>query len=173
MSEALPTPILAAILATATTLGDVPWLVAGSTARALAGFATAPRDLDIEIGGADAVRAASALGVAVGERVDARSRSWSATAWHGSVEIDLTAGLTLLGPGGVLPPDFDLMRRFATSVEIDGRTVQVAPIEEQIVRILITGSEDRRARFVRETPDGWSAREDYVALRLTAARAAR
>ena len=85
----------------------------------------------------------------------------------------MTAGLTLIGPGGILPPDFDLMRQFATEATVDGRSVPVAPLEEQIVRILVSGNEARRARFVRESPADYIARSDYVELRLAAARAAR
>lgn len=156
----------------ATTL-DVAWLVAGSTARALSGFATTPRDLDIEVASADIDRAAISLGLVAHDAHDPRARSRRAAGRIGDVELDVTAGLTLTGPGGILPPDFDLMCRFATPMDVAGHLVLVAPLEEQIVRILVSGNEERRARFVREAPADFVARSDYVELRLDAARAAR
>ena len=61
----------------------------------------------------------------------------------------------------------------ATDHVIEGTTVRAAPLEEQIVRILVSGDEARRQRFVSESPEGWEAREPYVVRRLDAARAAR
>jgi hypothetical protein len=131
MTTPLSEPLTAAITAVADALTGVDWLITGSVARALSGFAATPRDLD------------------------------------------LTAGLTLIGPGGILPPDFDLMWQFSTEATVDGRSVRLAPLEEQIVRILVSGNEARRARFVREAAADYIARNDYVELRLAAARAAR
>lgn len=172
MSDLAP-PLQQALVAVALALGGIEWLVGGSTARALLGFATTPRDLDIEVTTDDVHRAAAALGTTAALAVDDRARSMRAGAEHGGVEIDVSAGLTLVGPGGNLPPDFALMWRFATPLPVAGHTVHVAPVEEQIVRILVSGHEARRARFVAEAPAGFIARDDYVSLRLDAARAAR
>ncbi len=172
MSE--PAPHLQQALAfTAAALTGIEWLVSGSTARALLGFATVPRDLDIEVATDDVHRAAAALGTTAAPEADEHARSVRAVFAHGGVEVDLTAGLTLVGPGGNLPPDFPLMWRFATPRLVAGLELRVAPVEEQIVRILVSGNEARRARFVSEAPPGFIARNDYVVLRLDAARAAR
>jgi hypothetical protein len=173
MPHELPRPLRSALLDVADALATVPWLVAGSTARALCGFDAVPRDLDIEVASSSTDRAAELLGMEASDRVDPRARSRRATGTIDGVEVDLTAGLTLIGPGGVLPPDFDLMQQFATTVTIDGRPVPVAPVEEQIVRILVGGDETRRVRLVAEAPAGFTPRGDYVELRLAAARAAR
>ncbi len=173
--DGLPRPFLDALDAVADRLdaAGVVWLVTGSGARALRGFATEPRDLDLEVAGADAAAAAAALGMAPDTTQDARGRSIRAVGAVAGMEVDLTAGLTLTGPGGVLPADFPLMAQFATHVRVGRRTVRVAPLEEQIVRILVTGDEARRRRFVEEAPDGFIALNDYVELRLGSARAAR
>ncbi len=175
----LPSPLSAVLTAAlrqiAEALGSagIDWLVAGGTARALSGFATTPNDLDIEVASADMDAAAAALGLSVTDARDATARSRRATGSVAGVDVDLTAGLVLTGPGGVLPPDFDLMTAFATTVDVGGRAVPVMPVEEQIVRILVTGDEERRPRFVREAPDGFVARDDYVSARLGSARATR
>lgn len=175
MHHSLSAVLTTALGQTARTLGSagIDWLVAGGTARALCGFATTPDDLDVEVASADIDAAAAALGLPVGDARDATARSRRATGFVAGVEVDLTAGLVLTGPGGVLPPDFDLMSDFATTVDIGGWTIPVMPVEEQIVRILVTGDEDRRLRFVREAPDGFVARDDYVSARLGSARATR
>ena len=175
----MPAPLHAALLTalrnTARTLdeADVPWVVTGSTARALSGFAVQPRDLDIEVPAAAMDAAASLLGLTVTDVRDAQARSRRGAGTAGPVPVDVSAGLVLMGPAGVLPPDFDLMASFATAVDIGGRTVPVMPLEEQIVRILITGDESRRRRFVEEAPDGFVPRDDYVSARLGSARATR
>lgn len=169
----LPGPLEAALLDIADALSALSWLVTGSTARALAGFAARPRDLDIEVAAGLADEAARRLDLSLSDQVDSRARSRRAGGRIAGVDVDLTAGLTLIGPSGILPPDFDLMLRFATTVSIDGRPIALAPLEEQMVRILISGDESRRARFVAEAPGDFRPRNDYVELRLAAARAAR
>lgn len=173
MTAPLSEPLTAAIVAVADALAGSRWLVVGSVARVLSGFATTPRDLDIEVAAAQIDQAAERLGLDVVDTRDGRASSRRATGEIAGIEIDLTAGLTLFGPGGILPPDFDLMAQFATQATVAGCSIPVAPLEEQIVRILISGNEDRRLRFVREAPADYIARNDYVELRLAAARAAR
>lgn len=173
MNEALPEPISRVLLDVSGRLASVTWLVTGSTARALMGFTTTPRDLDIEVATVDIDKAAAALGLDVHAVEEGAGRSLRATGMLDDVEVDLTAGLTIVGPGGVLPPDFDLMARSAATLPLGEHEVRVAPLEEQIVRILISGNEARRARFVREAPDGWIPLSDYVERRLGTARAAR
>jgi len=171
----LPAALTSALLRCAQLLGaaDVPWLVAGGTARALSGFATPPRDLDVEVPAEHMAEAADALGLTATTAIDPGARSTRAMGHLEGVEIDLTAGLVLTGPGGILPPDFDLMSRFAESVDLGGVHVRVMPPEEQIVRILVAGDEERRLRFVGEAPAGYVPREDYVSARLGSARAIR
>ncbi len=175
MHHSLSAVLTTALGQTARTLGSagIDWLVAGGTARALSGFATTPDDLDIEVASADVDAAAEALALTVGDAHDATGRSRRATGSVAGAEVDVTAGLVLTGPGGVLPPDFDLMAAFATTVDVDGHAVPVMPVEEQIVRILVTGDEERRLRFIHEAPEGFVARDDYVSARLGSARATR
>jgi len=171
----LPPAVSSTLAAVAERLdaAGVDWLVAGSCARVLSGFETVPRDLDIEVAGSDIAAAAAAVGLEAAVAQDARARSVRATGDVDGVEVDLVASLTLTGPGGVLPADHELMTTFATSVTVAGRRVRVAPVEEQMVRILVTGDEARRRRFIAEAPPGFIARNDYVELRLGSARAAR
>lgn len=173
MTTPLSEPLTTAMTAVADALAGLDWLIVGSVARALSGFATTPRDLDIEVAAAQIDQAAERLELDVVDVRDARASSRRATGEIAGVEIDLTASLTLIGPGGILPPDFDLMVQFATRATVAGQDILVAPLEEQIVRILISGNEDRRLRFVREAPSDYITRNDYVELRLAAARAAR
>jgi hypothetical protein len=173
MTTPLSEPLTAAITAVADALTGVDWLITGSVARALSGFAATPRDLDLEVAAAQIEQAATRLGLGVADMRDSQASSRRAIGAIGTVELDLTAGLTLIGPGGILPPDFDLMWQFSTEATVDGRSVRLAPLEEQIVRILVSGNEARRARFVREAAADYIARNDYVELRLAAARAAR
>lgn len=175
MPPSLPAALPGALhqIAAAFAAADIPWLVAGSTARALLGFTTVPQDLDIEVPTRTMEAAATALGLTASEERDTRAWSHRATGVVADVPVDLTAGLTLTGPGGVLPPDFDIMEAFATHVDVAQREIPVMPLEEQIVRILITGDEARRQRFIAESPPGYVARDDYVSARLGSARAAR
>lgn len=174
-----PAELRAALRAAIRTVADalgaagIDWLVTGSCARALCGFATDPRDLDIEVAAADVAPAAAALGLTAADDVDTHTRSSRAQGALGTVELDVTGGLVLTGPGGTLPSDFPLMLTYATETNVDGAAVLIAPVEEQIVRILVSGNEARRQRFVAEAPEGFVARSDYVERRLDAARAAR
>ncbi len=163
------------MIALAATFADrgVDWVVAGSTGRALAGFAVTPRDLDVEVDEGSVHRAAAAAGLRAAREADASIASVRARGtWHG-VELDVSGGLTLHGPGGSLAPDFALLRGSAKPVDVGGRTVWVAPVEEQIARSLVAGDERQLDRIAEERPGGFEVDDLYLAARLAAASASR
>ena len=88
-------------------------------------------------------------------------------------DVDLTGGLTVCGPGGVLAHDFPLLRRVARSINVAGHAVPVAPLEEQIARATVLADAGRLERIAREAPSAYTRDETYLALRLAAASAAR
>jgi hypothetical protein len=152
---------------------DVEWVVTGGVARALAGFSTTPGDLDVEVDEAAAHRAAAAAGLrAARETAGAASSIRGRGAWHG-IDLDVTGGLALHGPGGHLHADFPLMRAFATPSEVAGRTVWAAPVEEQIARAVVAGDERRLDRIADERPRGFAVDGFYLSVRLAAASASR
>ena len=175
MPSSLPPALQHALIALAARLdaAGVDWVIAGSAARALAGFAVIPRDLDVELDEADVPRAAAAVGLEAGRAIDERGGSLRAVGQFAAQEVDLTGGLTLRGPGGVLAADFPLVRRFTRPINVAGHEVPVAPVEEQIARATVLGDAGRLDRIAREAPPGYARDETYLALRLAAASAAR
>ena len=132
----------------------IDWVVGGSTARALLGFAATPRDLDLEVAEEATHAAASAIGLAAHRDEDPHVTSMRAQGTRGSVEIDLIGGLTCHGPGGNLHADYALLRLFSKTVLLAEHTVWVAPVEEQIARAIVAGTGDRLDRIARERPAG-------------------
>ena len=175
MPSSLPPALRHALIALARRLdaADVDWVVTGSTARALAGFAVTPRDIDVELDEADVPRAAAAIGLEAARAVYEQGTSLRAAGRFSKQDVDLTGGLTVRGGGRVLAPDFELLRRFARSVVVDEHTVLVGPVEEQIARATVLSDAGRLERIAREAPPGYTRDETYVALRLAAASAAR
>lgn len=175
MPSSLPPELERALIALAARLDSVgvDWLVAGSTARALLGFGVTPRDLDIELLEADVPRAAAALEIDTGRSTDERASSVRAGGRFAGHEVDLTGGLELRGPTGTLAADFPLLCRSARPVPIGGRTVAVAPVEEQIARAAVLADSDRLERIAREAPAGFVPDAAYLSARLAAATAAR
>jgi hypothetical protein len=152
----------------------VEWLLAGSAARAVLGFAVRPDDLDVETSGDGAVAAADALGLELRYEQGGGRASWRATGSLGGVEVDVSGDLVAEGPGGRLDPDLAAQRTWAHSVEAGGRRVLLAPPEEALARAIVTGDWDALGRFAAEAPPGYAPRTAYLALRLSAAaRAAR
>lgn len=175
MAFSLPPDLEAAVAALADRFDerDVEWVVTGSVARALAGFAATPRDLDVEVDEAAAHRAAGAVGLrAARESTDSAASIRGRGRWRG-VDIDVTGGLALHGPGGHLRADFPLMRAFAARAEVAGRTVWAAPVEEQIARAVVAGDEPRLDRIADERPPGFAVDGFYLSVRLAAASASR
>jgi len=121
----------------------------------------------------DVSRAAAAVGIDVGPSTDERASSIRARGRFAGHEVDLTGGLTLRGPAGALAADFALLRRSAWRVPIGGRTVGVAPVEEQIARATVLADSERLDRIAREAPAGFVPDAAYLSVRLAAATAAR
>jgi hypothetical protein len=171
----LPPPLHAALLALADTLdaAGIDWVVGGSTARSLLGFTTTPSDLDIEVDEGVAAAAAACLGLTSHREQDPSVESIRAqSTWH-EVELDISGGMTFHGHGGNLHADFPLMRMFAKAVVLNGRTIQVMPVEEQIARSVVAGTGERLDRIADERPADYVVDDVYLSLRLAAASASR
>jgi hypothetical protein len=167
---------LAALAAVAARLeaAGVEWLLAGSAGRRLLGFSARPRDIDLETSEDRADAGAAALGLRL-RHDDAGGRSsWRARGTLAGMPVDLTAGLRIEGPGGVLEPDFGAQRTWACAREVAGWRILAAPAEEALARALVAADWAVVERFVAAAPAGWAPRPAYLALRLaSAARAAR
>jgi hypothetical protein len=152
----------------------VDWMLVGSAARALLGFAVRPVDLDLETSGDGAVVAAEALGLDLRYEHGRGRASWRATGRIAGAPVDLSGDLAVEGPGGRLTPDLALQRNWAQSMEMGGRRVWLAPPEETLARALVSGDWARVMRFAAQAPPGYAPRTAYLGLRLSAAaRAAR
>lgn len=175
MPSSLPPDLRRALISLAERLdgAGVAWVVGGSTARALLGFAVTPHDIDFEVAERDVPAAAAALGLEAVPSHDERVSSIRARARFDGVEVDLTGGLALRGAAGMLMADFVMVRRAARRVSVAGRTVVVAPVEEQIARATVLDDTQRLERIAREAPAGFVPDAGYVSARLAALSAAR
>jgi hypothetical protein len=144
----------------------VTWLLTGGAARALAGSARRPADLDLECDAADGPAAAAALGLAMRPESAGGVRSLRARGEIAGVEVDLSADLALDGPFGRLDPDFPLQLAFARTADLAGRTVRLAPLEEALARAAVRGDHDGLARLAADAPAGGPLRLEYLARRL-------
>jgi hypothetical protein len=169
----LPPRIAAALAELARRLGsaDVEWMLAGSAARALAGATADPRDLDIEIAAGDADRAAAVLGCVLAVDQGHGWRSLRGRCVLDGVEVDVSAGVTVLGSEWGLEPDEATVRAWSRSVAVGGYVITLAPPEEQIVRALVAGDWARIAKITGG--GGPPPRPAYVFRRLASARAVR
>jgi hypothetical protein len=150
---------------------EVPWMLGGSSARALEGASPRPRDLDIEVAAEHAARAARALGCSLGADAD---RGWSsvrAIRTLRGVEIDLSAGIVVTGLGWRLDPDQALSAEWSRTVVVGGDPVVLVPPEEALVRALVAGDWSRLSKLV--AAGGPTRRPAYMVRRLAAARAVR
>jgi hypothetical protein len=166
----LPSPrILAALVAVSARLDDaaVPWLLTGGTARALLGSRRPPADLDLEVDDSEVARAARALGLGVRRDGGGGVTSMRATGRFAGVGVDLSAGITVRGPAGVLTPDWPRQMSFASGVRVAGRDVRLAPVEEMLARALVREDAARAGRLL--DPDLPPPRVAYLAARLCAA----
>jgi len=146
----------------------VPWVLTGGAGRALLGAPVRPGDVDLEVAGADADRAAAALGTTAAPASGGGRASLRAAARLAGVEVDLTAGFTLEGPDLRLPDGFALMARWAIPAIAAGRRIPVAPPEEALVRRLVQGDGAGLARLAG-VPGLPPLRAAYVAERLRSA----
>ncbi|MBM3634438.1 MAG: hypothetical protein FJW99_03990 [Actinobacteria bacterium] len=155
----------------------VPWLLAGSAARLVRGGAVRPHDVDLEVREQDAARAARALGLpppAVAEGGGWRSmRSQGAI---NGVPIDLSGGLTVRGPGGLLSGPGHLETVTVTAGDSHpARTLSILPDGEALARAVVSGDDARRARAEAALPHDPSARAAalaYAESRIAAAASA-
>ena len=101
----LPPRAIAALCAVADRLAAarVEWVLAGSAGRALAGHAARPRDIDLEVAEADAGARPPRLGAGAPARESGAGRtSLRVHATLAGMEVDVSAGLAVEGPGGRL-----------------------------------------------------------------------
>jgi len=165
--------VLSAALAVAVRLAavDVPWLLSGSAGRAFLGFSRRPRDVDVEVPEESIHRAARALGATPAFREDTGRSGWRATTSVRGVEVDLSAGLTVARVDGRPPlrADFELEEEFASAVALAGRTIRIAPVEEQMAVAIVSADWARLARTVAGAPAGFRPRPAYFERRLAAA----
>lgn len=171
----LPPRLLAALVAVSDRLdrAGVPFLVAGGAARTLLGCDRRPRDLDLEVRGADAARAGRALGVSMRPQAGRGRSGLRGGGSVGGVELDLTADLEVTGGGLVLAPDWDAQWAAAADANAGGRIVRVQPLGEQVARALVLGD----ATALAKAAEGWRAplpaTAPYMSARLARASAAR
>jgi hypothetical protein len=167
---------LAALLAVAARLdrAGVDWLLAGSAARALLGFAARPADLDLETSRDDAPAAAAALGLDLADDAGGGRASLRGRGRVAGVAVDLSGDLEVAGPGGRLAPDAALQRAWAHPREVAGRTIRLAPVEETLARAIVLadwGTLARVAAQAREAPGAVALRPAYLSARLSSATA--
>ncbi|MFN8121185.1 MAG: hypothetical protein U0237_02015 [Thermoleophilia bacterium] len=115
------------------------WVVTGSTARRLLGASREPRDLDLEVAEDHADAAAAALGIGLPPAAGGGVSSRRGGGEVGGVEVDVSAGVEVRGPGGVLARTGDALRDGAVPVRLGGRTVWCGAPEEGLVRALVAG----------------------------------
>ncbi len=148
-----PTParVLAVVTAVAARLDalDVPWHLAGSTGRLLLGMPARPGDVDLEVRAADAGPAARALGMSA--PIAQSGGGWSSLRAGGAlagVPIDLSAGLEVCGPGGLLRA----MDAATIPCRLGTATVHVVAPGEALARAMLAGDPERVARAAGALP---------------------
>ncbi len=99
----------------------VRWIVTGSAARALLGSEERPKDLDIEVAGVDADRAAASLGLTLARDTSNGWVSDRALGQIAGVAIDVSASVAARGR----PPDEAETFSSAISVGLGSMTVRV------------------------------------------------
>ena len=149
----------------------VPWRLGGGTGRLLLGLPGRPTDIDIEVAARDAVRAAALLGLPHPAPTD--GGGWSSLrsqGWLAGVDVDLSGGLRVEGPGGVLLADD---ARTAV-VPFGAGTIRVEAPGEALARAVVAGDAAREQRARHLLPDDPAEALAYAELRIaTAASAAR
>lgn len=143
----------------------VEWAIGGSAARALAGFAVSPRDLDLEVPTGSAQAASTALGVPLTMQSGGGRSSRRGTTHIAGVEVDLSAGLVI---DGLAPA---ALTEITTIVVVGRRAIRAVTPEEQLCRAIVAGDEGRAARLQREAPLEWSLDYAYLESRAASVRA--
>jgi hypothetical protein len=128
---------------------DVPWQLAGSTGRLLLGINARPRDVDLEVRAADADVVAEALDLP--QPTAQSGGGWSSHRTAGTiagVPIDLSAGLEVRGPGGLLRA----MEAHALPCRLGTATIHVVPPGEALARAMVAGDPERVAKAAGAMP---------------------
>lgn len=134
----------------------IPWRLTGSAALLMRGLHVRPADIDIEVAAADTAGAAHALGLPAPARQS--GGGWSSERAVGrlaGVDIDLSGGLAVTGPGGTL-------HAIDAPVEAAG-DLPLCPVGEALARAMVAGSDARRAKAVAALPDDPELRSQAVA----------
>jgi hypothetical protein len=109
------------------------------------------------------------VGLVAARETDARAASVRAKGLLDGVELDITGGLESHGPGGNLLADFRMLLMSSRAVDVDGRTIRVAPPEEHIARSVVAGDGARLDRLADGRPDGYAVDQAYLSARLASA----
>lgn len=135
----------------------------GGVAAAFHGLDRRPGDVDAECALADADAVAAALGVVMRTDDDGVVCSLRGGLRIAGVDVDMSAGLAVAGPGGRVEPDDPAVWAAAREVWWAGGPLRVAPPGECLARALARGDAARiaRARAVCGPGD-----EAYASTRL-------
>ncbi|MFZ4754786.1 MAG: hypothetical protein ACOYL4_02105 [Miltoncostaeaceae bacterium] len=147
----------------------VTWRLAGSAGRLLLGGSDRPGDVDVEVAACDAAAAANALGLPIPGPV--QGGGWSSHRSEGMVDgvtVDLSAGLEVHGPGGVLRAD----DAATVATPLGGGWVQVVAPGESVARAVVAGDVARERRARADLPADAAAALAYAESRITAAASA-
>ncbi len=144
----------------------IRWHLAGSTGRLLLGGPARASDVDVEVAQSDAAAAAAVLGLPA--PVAVQSGGWSSLRTQGQVAgvpVDLSGGLTVRGPGGVLHAmDADVL-----AVPFGGAVVQVARPGESVARAVVAADTTREQRARDQLPADAGDALRYAKSRIAAA----
>lgn len=167
----LPPRLAAATAAVAARLAPTgaDWWIASGCALRLQGGSNRPSDLDLECPEPHMDTVCAALGLTARRERGERIRSRHALGVLAGAELDVSAGLTVHGPGGVLPADDALVREWCAPRTVGGHEVLCAPPEEALVRWLAAGYWHRIAALAAAAPA--PPRLDYVVRRLASSKA--
>ena len=165
MGHAIPPRVQAALWAVAVRLdrAGVRWLVAGSTARALMGFAVRPVDLDIEVATSDADLAASTLAVTLARDDGGGWTSRRGATTIAGVSVDLSSAVT----AGSLASDDETLFTASVPVGAGARQLLVLSVEEQLCRAMAAGAWGRVAKITTGVPAGLQLDLGQISRRLS------
>jgi hypothetical protein len=173
IAAASPSPahVLATVTAVAARLhaAGITWRLAGSAGQLLLGAPVRPGDVDVEVAGCDAIAAANALGLPIPGPT--QGGGWSSHRSEGMVEgvtVDLSAGLEVRGPGGVLRAD----DAATVDAHFGSGVVQVVAPGESVARAVVAGDVAREQRARAQLPADAVAALAYAESRIAAAASA-
>jgi hypothetical protein len=146
-----PAQVLAVVTAVAARLDtlNLPWHLAGSTGRLLLGLPARPGDIDLEVRAADAAAVAEILGLP--EPAAQSGGGWSSHRASGAlagVPLDLSAGLEVEGPGGMLRA----MDAETVPCRLGTATIHVVAPGEALARAMVAGDAERIAKAAGAMP---------------------